>query len=284
VAMLQDPDPRNAHVHGYVHTSVHPESIHDVLVGYFDIRGWPLTRRINRIRPRPGIGALHGIEPEGKVHFDLHWIFRENVGIAPADGVENGSNLLLWNRFYIEEFYRDFDFRPVGPEEERVLKDYFGSSHFLDGLDIAGRDDVPHMHINIETSIHPEDFGPYALDALAERGWEVYYLCPNAYMLGDDYTGKLVFMGKKPEKVYDIGWKFNPDVVIKPTEHTWLFDKTVGYDVMTTAMTEDEVNAHPFVRLTEAEIASVLDALRKRLQGALARRALDRGQAARSSR
>jgi hypothetical protein len=248
-----------------VHTSVHPESIHDALVGYFDIRGWPLTRPINRIRPRPGIGALHGIEPQGKVHFDLHWIYKENVGLEPADGVENGSNLLLWNSFYIEEFYRDFDFRPVGPEEETALREYFGSSHFLDGLDIAARDDVPHMHINIETSIHPNDFGRYALDALAERGWEVHYLCPNAYMLGGDYTGKLVFMGKKPEKVYDIGWKFNPEVVIKPTEHTWLFDKTVGYDVMTTAMTEAEVNAHSFVRLTDAEIASVLDALRARL-------------------
>ena len=65
LALLQDPDPRNSHVHTYVYTSVHPESLHDILVAYFALRGWPLVRRINRIRPRRVSGPFTGSSPRG---------------------------------------------------------------------------------------------------------------------------------------------------------------------------------------------------------------------------
>ena len=260
LALLQDPDPRNSHVHTYVYTSVHPESLHDILVAYFALRGWPLVRRINRIRPRPGIGALHGIEPEGKLHFDFHWIYKPDVGVTPADGIEGGSNLLMWNRFYIEEFNRSFPFRSVGPQEEEALRSYFSSRHWEEGLQFVSRPDVPHMHINVEVGVHPSAVAEHALEALKRRGWEVYYVCPNAFLMGTTYRGKLVFMGKKPEKVYDIGWKFNPDVTIRPAEETWMFPDRVGYDVMTDAMTAEETNKHPFVTLTPDEVSAVVEA------------------------
>ena len=137
VAHLQEPDPQSAHVHAYVHTPIHPDSLEEILRRYFSLRGWPLVRPINRLRPRPGVLDLHGIEPEGKVHFELLWVYREGVGIRPADGVESGSNLLLWNRAYIENFYGSFPFRPVGPREEEALSLYFVSEHWRKGLEIA---------------------------------------------------------------------------------------------------------------------------------------------------
>ena len=62
LALLQDPDPRGSHVHTYVYTSVHPESLEPILRRYFDMLGSPIVRRINWIRPRPNIGDLHGCE------------------------------------------------------------------------------------------------------------------------------------------------------------------------------------------------------------------------------
>lgn len=261
VAAIQDPDPRNAHVHSYVYTSVHPDSLEALLRGFFKRRGWPIVRRINRIRPRPGVLALHGIEPEGKVHWDFHWLYKGNVGLAPAHGVENGSNLLVWNRAYIDEFYKEFPFRHVDSDEKQELDDYFVSDHWQSGLEMVARPNVPHMHINVETSVHPEIVGQHALDSLHERGWEVHYLCPNAYMLHNQYVGKVVFMGKEPEKVYDIGWQFNPNVVIRPAETTWLFDERVGYDVMTSEQFDDEVAQNEYTRLTEYEIDAALDGI-----------------------
>ena len=258
VAHLQEPDPHNAHVHGYVNTSIHPDSLEKILRDYFAQRGWPLVRPINRVSARPGILDLHGIEPKGKVHFELLWTYKADVGIRPADGVESGSNLLLWNRVYIEDFYRSYRFRNVGPQAEEALSIYFESEHWLEGLEIAAQPNVPHMHINGETSLHPDEIGRRALRALGTKGWEVDYLCPNAFLLRDRYIGKIVFMGKKPKKVYDIGWKFNPDTIIKPTDHPWMFPDRVGYDVMTSEQFEAELGRHSYVKLTNEEVAAVV--------------------------
>ena len=260
VALLQEPDPRNAHVHSYVNTSIHPESLEEILVRYFALRGWPLVRKINKLRPRPGVMDLHGIEPEGKVHFEFLCLYEEDVGVRAADGGEGGSNLLFWNRSYLEDFYRGFPFRSVGPKEKEALRRYFISDHWEKGLEIAIKPNVPHMHINVETSVHPTVIGQYALEALRERGWEADYICPNAFMLHGNYIGKLVFMGRKPEKVYDIGWQFTPDVVIKPTEASWMYPERTGYDVMTSEEFDEEVNQHPYVRLAPDEIGAVLEA------------------------
>ena len=258
VAHLQEPDPQSAHVHAYVHTSIHPDSLEEILRRYFSLRGWPLVRTINRLRPRPGVLDLHGIEPEGKVHFELLWVYREGVGIRPADGVESGSNLLLWNRAYIETFYGSFPFRPIGPREEEALSLYFVSEHWRKGLEIAERPNVPHMHINVETSVHPDVIGRHALEALRTKGWKVDYLCPNAFLLRDRYIGKIVFMGKEPQKVYDIGWKFDPDTIIRPTDHTWMYPDRIGYDVMTSEQFEAELDLHSYVKLTDEEIAAAI--------------------------
>ncbi|RMF93737.1 MAG: hypothetical protein D6736_01260 [Nitrospinota bacterium] len=260
LALLQDPDPENTHIHSYVYTSIHPESLEEIIVRYFAMRGWPSVRKIDWVRPRPGLGSLHGIEPQGKPHFDFHWIYKPDVGVQAADGIENGSNLLIWNRWYIEEFYRDFPFRQAGPAEEEALRQYFSSAHWEKGLEIVMAPNTTHMHFYVEASLHPDVIRQFALAALRERGWKVYYVCPNIYLVGKEYTGKLVFMGQEPEKVYDIGWKFNPDVIIKPTEIPWNFPEPIGYDVITWEMIEEEINQHPYLKLTPEEISSVVEA------------------------
>ena len=66
----------------------------------------------------------------------------------------------------------------------------------------------------------PRSHWPVFPGGPSEKGWEVHYLCPNVYLLDDRYVGKIVFIGKQPEKVYDIGWRFNPDVSLEPAKNT----------------------------------------------------------------
>ena len=259
-ALQGDTDPEGSHVHAYVETSVHPDSLEAIMVGYFEKLGWPSSRKVDHMAPKKGMGSLHGIEPEGKPHFDYQWFFNKDVGLRPIDGGESGCNLLVWNRWYINQFYKQFPFRNVGPDEEKALETYFKGDHFLKGLEFPVMPTTNHMHINVHTSVHPDNMQKFAETALAREGFDLFYTCPNVYLAdGRNYRGKLVFMCREPEVVFDIGWLFTPDVVIEPAMETWIFDDHPGYDVWTSAML-DEVMDEVYVRLLEDEINEILEA------------------------
>jgi hypothetical protein len=258
-AALQDPDPTGSHVHSYVEMSIHPDSLEKLMTGFFARMGWPSSRKIDHMAPKAGMGSLHGVEPKGKPHFDFQWFFNPEVGIKPCEGGESGCNLLVWNRWYINRFYDQFPFRKAGPAEEKALTAYFKSEHFLNGLKFPVMPFTTHMHINVHTGVHPEQIRKFAEPALAREGFKLFYTCPNVYMVGGRYRGKLVFMCQKPEVVFDIGWQFVPGVVIEPALETWIFAENPGYDVWTKAML-DEVMDAKYVKLSDAEIEEVLSA------------------------
>ena len=213
---LQDPDPEGTHIHAYVDTCVHPDSLETIMKGYFKAMGWPSSRKIDHMAPKAGMGSLHGVEPEGKPHFDFQWFFNPDVGLKACEGSESGCNLLIWNRWYINQFYAQFPFRTVTPEDEKVLEEYFKSDHFLKGIEIPKLPTTNHMHINVHSSVHPNVIQKYAEAALAREGIQIFYTCPNVYMVDGKYRGKLVFMSQTPEVVFDIGWQFVPEAVIEP--------------------------------------------------------------------
>jgi hypothetical protein len=213
--------------------------------------------------PKKGVGALHGVEPKGKPHFDFHWVFRKDVGFRASEGGESGCNLCVWNRWYINQFYTQFPFRKVGSAEEKALESYFKSDHFPKGAEFAVKPTTTHIHINIHSSVHPDYIQKYAEGALKREGKEIYYTCPNVYLVDNKYRGKLVFMGKKPEAVFDIGWKFTPEVVIEPAMEPWIFTEDPGYDVWTSDMLA-EVMKEDYVRLSKDEVQEVIKACRFR--------------------
>ena len=261
-ALQGDQDPQGSHVHAYVDTSVHPNSMEKLMAGYFERMGWPSARKIDHMAPKKGMGSLHGVEPEGKPHFDFQWFFNKGIGLKACDGGESGCNLLVWNRWYIDSFYRQFPFRQVGAEEEKALAHYFKSEHFLNGMEFPIKPTTNHMHINIHSSIHPDYIQKYAEAAIAGQGWKLYYTCPNVYLAdGKNYRGKLVFMCQDPEVVFDIGWLFTPDVIIEPAMEKWIFEANPGYDVWTSDMLA-EVMDEDYVRLSDEEIQAVLDSCR----------------------
>lgn len=258
-AVLQDPDPDGTHIHAYVETSVHPDSLEAIIVKYFDRMGWPSSRKIDQVGVRSDLGSLHGIEPKGKPHFDFNWIYKKEVGLRPCEGGESGCNLCAWNRWYINQLYRQFPFRKVGAGEEKALEAYFKSEHFLKGLKFPLMPTTCHVHINIHSSVHPDAIQKYAMDALRREGWEIYYVCPNVYLVDGKYRCKLVFMSKKPEVVFDIGWKFTPEVAIEPAMETWVYASTPGYDVWSSDRLAEVMKAGEYVRLSEKEIEEVVN-------------------------
>lgn len=85
---------------------------------------------------------------------------------------------------------------------------------------------------------------------------------PNVYNVRGTYTGKIVFLGACPEKVYDICWKFDPNVVIAPARDKWLRDDTPqGFDWNLTSEYERIIAHDPYIRLSEEEIGQVINQL-----------------------
>jgi hypothetical protein len=260
-ALQGDPDPQGSHVHAYVETSVHPDSLEAIMTGYFERLGWPSVRKIDHMAPKAGMGSLHGVEPQGKPHFDFQWFFNKHVGLRACEGGESGCNLLIWNRWYINQFCRQFPFRKIGPEEEKALEEYFRSEHFRKGLEFPVRSTTNHMHINVHSSVHPDIIQKYAEEALKRERIQIYYTCPNVYLVEGKYRGKLVFMSQDPEVVFDIGWRFKPEVVIEPAWETWIFEANPGYDVWTSDMLAEVMN-QDYVSLSDQEAKDVLDGCR----------------------
>ena len=183
-SVLPDPDPQGSHLHAYVKTSVHPDSLETIMTGYFDRLGWPFIRKIDHMSPKAGMGSLHGIEPEGKLHFDFQWFFQEDVGLRPLDGGESGCNLLVWNRWYINQYYRQFPFREFGKDEKNVVEAYFKSNHFMKGLEFPVMPTTCHMHINVHSSVHPDVIQPHAEEALRREGFQMVSIAANWYLWG----------------------------------------------------------------------------------------------------
>ncbi|MCF8039560.1 MAG: hypothetical protein K9K64_02235 [Desulfohalobiaceae bacterium] len=257
---LQDPDPTGCHIHSYVETSVHPDSLENLMKEYFARMGWPSVRKIDHMAPKKGMGSLHGVEPKGKPHFDYQWFFNSEAGLRPIESGESGCNLLVWNRWYINQFCRQFPFSEVGSKEGKKLEDYFKSGHFLKGLEFPVMPTTNHMHINVRTSVHPDIIQKFAEAALYRENIRIDYTCPNVYMAdGKNYRGKLVFMSRRPEVVFDIGWLFDPEVVIEPAYETWIFEENPGYDVWSQSML-DEVMDNDYVKLSDSAIQEVLSA------------------------
>jgi len=78
-------------------------------------------------------------------------------------------------------------------------------------------------------------------------------------LVDGEYQGKLVFMCRSPEKVFDIGWRYDPNVVITPVMEKWIFNENPGYDVWTLEMLE-KVMDQQYVVLTKDEIDEIVQA------------------------
>lgn len=266
------------HVHVYVDTCIHPESLEKVIAAYFKAINRPLMRSMDPQQQREGVASIHGIHPLGCPHWEL--IFRFNaetvLGPMPVDckEAEHGKNLLSWDREEINEFQQKFPFKAVGQREEKQIQEYFLTKHWKDMLSIIVDPTVTHVHPNFEISFDPKILELFVRSEFAKIGWTVDKTIPcifdmktcvrNKHLPDDDprnaYVGKIGFLLGHPEKQFDIAWMFNPDVTIQPAQQSWVFD-TPGFDVWRMKNYDSFLEANPYVKLTDEEVDAVIENL-----------------------
>jgi hypothetical protein len=261
---LKNPDSEIWHGHIYVETSIHPDSLVPIIEGYFQGIGHELSRKIDFLTPGPetGLGALHNIHPPPLPHFDFFFRYNANSVISPMDRekAEKGENALSWGKKFLDDFYRQFDFKSVGPAEEDEIRNYFKLRHWKQTLSFIMDPDVIHVHCNLKINFDPKIIELISRDVLAQQGWTIDKVVPNVFNVKGEYRGKLVFLGSWPEKVYDIGWMYDPDVVIAPSLEPWGRDDCPpGFDLCFTSEFEQLIAADPYIRLEDSEVNSIIE-------------------------
>lgn len=262
------------HVHIYVDTMLHPESLSQLIDLYFKSINRPLTRSMDPQQQREGVASIHGIHSLGCPHWEMIFRFNKDtvLGPMPTDckEAEHGRNLLSWDRTEINEFQRKFPFKAVGPREDAEIQEYFLSKHWKDTLTIIMDPTVTHVHPNVEINFDPKVLELYMRQAFAKIGWTVEKTIPcifdmktcvrDKHLAENDprnaYVGKIGFLLGHPEKQFDVAWLFNPDVTIRPAQEPCISD-TPGFDVWRMKNYDAFLDANPYAKLTQDEIAAV---------------------------
>lgn len=232
--ILQKKDEPVYHIHIYVDTCLNPWCLLQVLKNYFAKIGHPIERKVEIFTSGQiaGSGTIHGVEPKGMTHFDMLFRYCDDAAIKPTPN--RAENVEYWGEKYMTWFMGQYDFKTeLTPEQEQEVEAYFQSDAWKAYCDLNESDKVVHIHANVETSVHPLVIRKYALKAMEKRGWEIEFSAPVAFAMRGLMHGKIVFGGKKPEKMFDIAWGYNPTVTLVPSTKYWLTTESPWYDART---------------------------------------------------
>ena len=270
---LTQTDEELYHSHLFVKNTVHVDSLSQLFEGYFRAKGIPLDRRIDILHTGPNTLAVHNVHPHNPdrtlytPHFDMFFQYEAGVVIKPSNPAEfgeGGKNIDTWGKSYMNEYYKQFDFKCVGPNEEREIQKWFDSRHWKKGLEFIVSPLYDHVHLDVEISFDPWILKVLAIDALKKIGWTVDHVIPCVFKGAEGkYQGKMVFLGAYPEEVYDIAWSYNPDVVIQPA--TFAFagvlpeDGDIAFDICSRQKRDELLERDDYTRLTMDQIAQVLN-------------------------
>jgi len=264
--LLNDPPEEVYHAHFWVENAIEAHSLAKLLDEYLKSIGWEVDRKIDLMSGPGGPAGVHCVHPWGgrdrwTLTFDMFWHFNAESVLAPSppERGESGKSFLWWGKNYMEEFYKQFQFTVVGPSEEKEIRRYFASRHWKEALRHIPDFNITHMHANVEISIHPDVLRLYAIDALMQAGFAVQWTLPCVFHVQEGYRGKIVFLMTYPEVVWDIAWKYNPQVVIRPAQEVFIFDAVhLGFDISTVDMLEEVFAKDQYVDLSEDEIKRII--------------------------
>ncbi len=259
------------HTHVYLQSNLDPYSICKLLAGYFERKQIPLDRKIDVLGTRPGRLAAHSVHPHDPERavvmpaIDFFWNFNSDVVLEPSDPEklgEEGTNIITWGKNFLDNHYKQHEFKCVGPREEREIRKYFQSSHWKKGLRLVEDPAYEHVHINVEINFDPWILKVFAVEYLKEIGWKIDLAFPCVFHSPRGYIAKIIFLAAYPEEVFDIAWWYSPDVVIRPA--TFEFAKhppegEIAYDVVTKQTRETTMSEADFQVLTDDQIEEVLN-------------------------
>jgi len=250
------------HAHAYADSILHPEPLMTVINEYFKARGLPLQRKIYVLTPGPahGMTDVYNIHPKADWgHCELILRYSEEHVLAPmaTEATRAGKTVDVWDDAFMEKHYTKYDFKTkLTAAEEKQLIGYFNSPewelqyHFLMGG--TNR----HAHSLVVTSIHPELLNKYGVRAMKAKGFEVTKAVSVVYHTKNFDVGKITYLLKKPEIMFELEWDYNPSVVIRPGAEPMVH--------LTTLETLQEMmKGLNYVRLDDAAVAEIIDRLKK---------------------
>lgn len=269
--MLMQTDEELYHIHMYWENRIEARSLIRLMERYFARKGMALDRKIDLTSPSPGVAGLHSVHPHDSERslyipaIDMYWRYNPNVVLEAAspDRGEAGKNLIGWGKSYMDNYYKQFDFKCVGPREEREILNYFESAHWKKALRLIESGLYTHVHANLEINFDPWVLKTLTIDVLKEIGWKMSHVIPCVYVgAGKQYQGKIVFLTAYPEEVWDFGWYYNPDVVIRPATFTFSGylpeDGDVSFDVWTKKSLNELLARDKYESLTDEQIDEIL--------------------------
>jgi len=259
--LLNDPPEEVYHAHFWMENAIEAHSLVKLMDRYLKKIGWEVDRKIDLMSGPGGPAGLHCVHPNGgrdrwTLTFDMFWYFNAESILAPSppERGEMGKSFVWWGKTYMEDFLKKFQFRPVGKKEEKEIEGYFQSKHFKELLRHIPDFSITHMHANFEINFDPYIFKLYMRESLKEVGFRVQWTLPCVFHVPEGYRGKIVFLMTYPEVVWDIAWKFNPAVTIKPSEEVFIFDTNhPGFD-----MSKDS-----YIKLDDEEINDIIQRVLK---------------------
>jgi hypothetical protein len=282
-AIIRTDDPV-FHIHLYIENRIHPDSLSKLLTKYHAKKGIILDRGI-KYSGLPDVGMLINVQPVDSVtgrflaNYEIFWFYNPDVFIAPAEVRPDADlnktplyrdvqedNLWTWGKSYMDEYYKQFDFKCVGPNEETEINAYFKSDHFRKWLRLMEDSPADHIHCNVEINFDPGILKMYAVEALKELGIKVDWVIPNVYRVPEGDRGKLIFLSAHPEWQHDICWAYNPDVVIRPATKPFVGqrlpeDGDFRFDFNLHSDFEDVLAAGDYVKLSDEEVEEILKAI-----------------------
>ena len=251
----------NSHIHIFVNTSIHPLSLERIVKEYLAMRDWAVNRVNEMLRwSAPKTGVIHGVHPHDMPHFDMIWRFKGDVVLEPMEEklAEQGRNVLYWDEAYMQTFYQGYHWRSVGRAEEEEILAYFETSHWNNAFDLIVNPDTPHIHVNVETCIHPSVLERFFLKAIENRGWKILRTVPNVVVSHGVYYGKIMFLVSEPELSFDFSWFYNPEVILAPCTQQRLVYGNSEYLIVKKKDIDDLIAEDDYVTLDENEIQRCL--------------------------
>lgn len=257
---LENDKEKTFHAHIFVNTTLHPTTFSNVLKAYYRTRKMEVDRPIDLQPSNVGHNMLHGIHPSGTFHFDLAWKYKAGVIIEPMeeDAIKEKNNLQIWDEKITYDFFKQFDFvtHPTA-EQQKDIAAFFTSSVWDENRGYVLDKNIAHFHMNIETCLHPDIIRDAGLAAIKKEGWTVQKLL---HCLFSPYkgwtTGKVVYLMDTPRVMFDIAWKFNPDVTIRSSQVPFMgvTPGKNGFDVRYNENMDFFTDAGEFITLTDAEL------------------------------
>jgi len=249
------------HAHIYADSILHPEPLLKIVEEYFKARGLPLQRKIYLLTP----GAIHGMTDIYNIHPKPDWghcelilRYSKDYVLAPmvAGATRTGKSVEVWDDEYMERHYAKYNFKTkLTSEEEKDLIGYFNSPEWELQYIFMMAGSNRHTHSLVETSIHPELLNEYGVKAVEAKGFEVTKAVSIVYGLRNFDVGKITYLLRKPEVMFELEWDYNPNVSIRsgaqPLHHVTTLDTL-----------KEAMSGCDYIRLDEEAVGKIIERLR----------------------